>query len=435
VGAFLYFSFFWGKLKSSTNCFGGVSRLTEKKRRTGKNAIVGSLIFITFIVTVALFARYAKDGIMIEGVRASGVNIKLAGLMGQVGQPFAGRDGIDRVGVCYEIVDKGGKLLTKMARMPRPGDQLLTPNGSNYVVKQVDEYQAVAEPLGKDKRFLEIVADMDELKEIPVASMGWEKRPVAVYHTHSDESYLPSDGRISIPFNGGIFQVGNSIKGGLERNGVKALHDLTPHDPHDANAYIRSRKTAISLIKHTSPVAIFDVHRDGIDDPEFYHKTVAEENFTQIRIVIGRQNPKMQANLEFAKRLMAYANKLHPEIVKEIFMASGNYNQDLMSTALLFEAGTYTNYKSEAQKGINFLAGAVPVVLGLTASESGVDKTVNTKAFLVALGLILLVLLLAAAFIYVNAGPEDIDNYMKLINEKKDYLAKKILQIKAKNKN
>ncbi len=325
---------------------------------------------------------------------------------------------IDRVGVCFEIVDRDGKLLTKMSRVPHVGDQLLTPSGGSYKVIEVKNYNAVAEFLGKDEGFLQIAEYIGGLKELPAATLDWKDRPIAIYHTHSDESYLPSDGKISIPFNGGIFQVGSTIRGSLERAGAKALHDLTPHDPHDANAYSRSRKTAVSLIKNTNPVAIFDVHRDGIDDPEFYHRKVADENFTQIRIVIGRQNPKMEANLEFAKKFMAFANKKHPGIVKEIFMANGNYNQDLMSTALLFEAGTYTNYKSEAQKGIDFLAGAAPVVLGLGGPEQSVDESVDSKALVTAVSLIVLVLVLAVVFIYISVGPDGIREYARAIREK-----------------
>ncbi|MHB8917367.1 MAG: stage II sporulation protein P, partial [Desulfocucumaceae bacterium] len=59
---------------------------------------------------------------------------------------------------------------------------------------------------------------------LPAASAGWTSRPVAIYHTHSDESYLPSDGRISIPFRGGIIEVGCNYKNSLTQEGAKAVH-------------------------------------------------------------------------------------------------------------------------------------------------------------------------------------------------------------------
>ena len=37
----------------------------------------------------------------------------------------------------------------------------------------------------------------------------------------------------------------------------------TPHDPHDAMAYDRSRRTAAELLKK-NPIALLDIHRDAV---------------------------------------------------------------------------------------------------------------------------------------------------------------------------
>lgn len=344
-----------------------------------------------------------------------------------LGEMFSLDDNEHKVGFCFEVVDKDGNLLTKMSRKPRPGDEVLMPEGDRYRVVKVRDRTATAELKGKDEEYLKMVSYFEEMKELPVVSQSWSSRPVAIYHTHSDESYVPSDGRASIPYNGGIFQVGSTFARSMKDRRIRALHDLTPHDPHDAFAYMRSRRTAVSLIKNTNPIALFDVHRDGIDDPEFFREVVAQEDIAQIRIVVGRQNPKMSANLDFAKRLMAYARKKYPGLVKEIFMAHGNYNQDLMSTALLLEAGTYTNYKSRAQEGIAFLAETVPVVLGITAPGLGItSRGASAKALLTALGLIVLVLTALGAFIVINAGPgeiaERVQDVKKRLREKIRFL-------------
>lgn len=154
----------------------------------------------------------------------------------------------------------------------------------------------------------------------------------------------------------------------LERVGVRVNHDVTPHDPHDAYAYVRSRKTATRLLQ-SRPLAIFDVHRDGVPDPDFYRAYIRGSSVGQIRIVVGRQNPKMSANLDFAKRLMSYANRVHPGLVKGIYLGRGNYNQDLSPTVLLLECGTHTLTRPEAERGVMLLAEAVPVVLGLEGSR------------------------------------------------------------------
>jgi stage II sporulation protein P len=119
------------------------------------------------------------------------------------------------------------------------------------------------------------------------------------------------------------------------------------------------------LLKN-NPVAMIDVHRDGIPDANYYRKTISNEDVAQLRLVIGRQNPNMSANLDFAKKMMAYSNKVHPKIVKEIFIGKGNYNQDLMPTAMLIEAGTHVNSKQEAENGVALFADSIPTVLGIT---------------------------------------------------------------------
>ena len=71
----------------------------------------------------------------------------------------------------------------------------------------------------------------------------------------------------------------------------------------------------------------------------------------QIRLVVGRQNQNMQANLDFAKQIKAYYDEKKPGLIKGIFMAKGNYNQDLAPRSILIEVGTHTNSLEAAQNG------------------------------------------------------------------------------------
>ncbi|MEW5899080.1 MAG: stage II sporulation protein P [Bacillota bacterium] len=320
--------------------------------------------------------KKAKSRIFIGlGLLAVGLSLLIYWGATRGSLPAAGLPGIWRniedelaVGKACTIKDEQGGLVTMISRRVRPGDEVITAEGKHYRVRKVTGDEAVARLLGMDWDLL-AYQELFSQMEVPAAKMARGARPVAIYHTHSDESYLPSDGRESIPFRGGIFQVGDSYSSQLSRDGARVLHDKTPHDPHDDNAYYRSRRTAAQLLKK-NPIAIFDVHRDGVDDPEFYRRTISNQNVAQMRFVIGRENPRMSANLDFARRLMAYANKMHWPIAKEIFIGQGNYNQDLLPTALLIEAGTYTNRKDEAMRGIAQLADAVPAVLGITGPSS-----------------------------------------------------------------
>ncbi len=154
----------------------------------------------------------------------------------------------------------------------------------------------------------------------------------------------------------------------LRKAGMEVNHDQTLHDPHDNNAYVRSRRTAAKLLS-TNPVAMFDVHRDGVPDPYFYKDKVSGKDVAIIRLVVGRQNPRMSANLDFAKQMLTAVNNIHPKVVKEIFVGKGDYNQDLSPTALLIEAGTYTNTREEAELGVEMFAEALPLALGISSAS------------------------------------------------------------------
>lgn len=292
---------------------------------------------------------------------------------------LSGEEADHVVGKAISIVDQKGSEISQACRGVAVGDEIINSEGQHYRVIKINKNQAIAKSLGMDKDFL-AWNDYFTDERLAMAAAAPKKGLVGVYHTHSDEAYVPSDGSESIPFKGGIYDVGQSFVSRLkEKSGAKVIYDKTPHDPHDNAAYQRSRRTATNIMKQ-NPIAIIDVHRDGIPDPSYYKATVAKEDVSKLRLVVGRQNPNMQANLDFARRMMAYSNKVHPKIVKEIFMAKGNYNQDLMPTALLIEAGTHTNTKGEAERGVALFADAVPTVLGIQGGPTTVGGTTRNQA-------------------------------------------------------
>ena len=150
---------------------------------------------------------------------------------------------------------------------------------------------------------------------------------MAIYHTHSAESYVPTDGRSSIRGNSGIFKVGESLGQALQKRGVNVIHDKTSHEPHDAMAYDRSRRTAVELLKK-NPIALIDLHRDAVPADE-YAGEINNTSVTKAQLVVGRQNPNMKANEAFAYQLKSVVDKKYPGFIKGIFYADGKYNQDL----------------------------------------------------------------------------------------------------------
>ncbi len=279
------------------------------------------------------------------------------------------------------IFDEQGNMISMMSRTTYVGDELFTSEGNSYRVYKVEGDRAEARFLGVDPQIV-AYSELYARQEVPVTTNLAEQKKgsIAIYHSHTDESYVPSDGTEAIPFKGGIYQVGKAMVDKLQSKGVTVNYDQTAHDPHDNNAYVRSRRTAANLLK-TGPAAIFDVHRDGVPDPNYYRAEIDGKNVAKLRLVVGRENPRMESNMDFAKRMMAAANNMHSRVVKEIFVGKGDYNQDLTSTALLIEAGTHTNSKEEAERGVSLFTEAVPAVLGVTGgAPTGAAPTAKPPA-------------------------------------------------------
>lgn len=276
-------------------------------------------------------------------------------------------------GYAINVKDENGEVVFMTSHGVSVGDEIINAKGKHYRIEEVKEKEAYAKLLGTDEKLLSY-QEYFKNAYVPASLMdNSQEEVIGIYHTHTDESYLPTDGTESIAFDGGIYRVGEHLTQKLENNNIKVEYDKTAHDPHDSNAYSRSRRTAVNLIKN-NPVALIDVHRDGIPDPAYYQAQVGNMDIAQLRLVVGRENPNMEANLDFARQMMAYANEANPTVVKEIFLAKGNYNQDLMPTLLLIEAGTYTNTREEALNGVTLFSEAVPTVLGMAAEASETEK-------------------------------------------------------------
>ncbi|ADU52140.1 stage II sporulation protein P [Thermaerobacter marianensis DSM 12885] len=177
---------------------------------------------------------------------------------------------------------------------------------------------------------------------------------IGIYHTHNDESYIPTDGTASVDGRGGIHRVGDVLGRELAQHGFRVVKSEALHLPHDRGAYRRSRRTALKMIPK-NPLVLLDVHRDATP-PEFYREVVKGQPVTQIRLVVGRENPFRRTNLAFARRLKAEADRSFPGLVKGIYYGRGNYNQDLGPRTLLIEVGAHTNSRIRAERGAAIFA-------------------------------------------------------------------------------
>ena len=266
----------------------------------------------------------------------------------------------------YQIFDEHGNIVYVTGWQVRPGDQFITSDNHRYQIHSAANGRANAHLIGK------VAAAPYSSTYSPSRKNIAEAAPipkVAIYHTHTDESYEPSDGTDSINGKGGIVEVGDAFAKALESHGIEVTHSDTVHNPHDDMAYERSRRTAVKLIKN-APDAIFDIHRDATP-PEAYAGIVSNEEVAKVQLVVGRYGATSEQIEEYALQLKASADNIHPGLVKGIFFAKGgDYNQDLHPRAMLIEAGAHTNSRKQAERGIAMFADAIPPVLMNKAEAS-----------------------------------------------------------------
>lgn len=312
--------------------------------------------------------------------------------------------GLERTdGKYYTISDEQGKPLDYTAHILSPGDEFINADNQRYRITAIEGDIATAKLAGKEA---EVAPEQAPPITAGPRQVAAGQQEIAVYHTHSDESYTPSDGSDSIYAAGGIFKVGAALAAKLQGEGYRVSHSVRPHDPHDSNAYVRSRRTAVELLK-TMPAALFDVHRDAAP-PEVYAATVEGKPVTRVKFVIGTGNPHSNANLQFAKELKAAEDKLNPGVIQGILLTRGDFNQDLSPRSLLIEVGAHTNNRDAAQNGAALFAEAVPMVLGGAATGTPGVEFPATGTNLAAWSAVFWIVLVAAgglaAYLYVNTG-------------------------------
>lgn len=200
------------------------------------------------------------------------------------------------------------------------GDEYISGDNLHYRVVSVDPQAKTAQ--------LELLGDADmpdvswlEMEQ-SLAVSATNNRKIALYCTHSDESYIEGDGTESDEERGGIYDVAAAFGDALEERGVSVTLSDATHHPHDAGAYRRSRQTAVELLKD-GPSAIFDIHRDGIPDPDEYATTIGNEKMSKVRLLVGKGNQNKDANLSLAKQIKAVADKMYPGLIKDIYMGKG----------------------------------------------------------------------------------------------------------------
>ncbi|MBQ4264665.1 MAG: stage II sporulation protein P [Clostridia bacterium] len=288
----------------------------------------------------------------------------------------------------HTAVDENGQPLFAIAGAICEGDEYISADNTLYRIKSISGTSAIAEHIGVEA--MPDVSWLDAGIAQPVFAARYDavmtantgdsdsKKLIAMYVTHSDESYIPSDGTQSIEGQGGIYDVAREFRNSLQQKGIDVILDESTHLPHDSGAYRRSRRTAERLLQHR-PDAIIDIHRDGIPDASEYAAELDGKSISQVRLLVGRSNQNSEVNRTFAKQIKAVADKKYPGLIKDIFIGKGNYNQDLSPNAILLEFGTHTISKERVLGSTDVMADVVSTTLYGPETGSAQSKE-TTKA-------------------------------------------------------
>lgn len=158
-----------------------------------------------------------------------------------------------------------------------------------------------------------------------------DNKNVLIFHTHSCESYTPSEkypytqtGNFrTTDLNYTVTRVGTELENYLKQYNLNVIHDKSYHDyPSYNGSYTSSLKTVEGILKTSPSDIIIDLHRDAIGSRPDYAPTVkiGDDYAAQIMFVIGTNegglwHPNWNQNLKFAVKIQEKAEEMYPRIV------------------------------------------------------------------------------------------------------------------------
>ena len=198
------------------------------------------------------------------------------------------------------------------------------------------------------------------------------KENILIFHTHTCESYTPSEqyqyqqtGNFrTTDLNYSIARVGTELASFLSNYGFNVIHNKAFHDyPAYSGSYTRSLATVENVLKSNSSDIIIDLHRDAIGSKSNYDPSVkiGEDIAAQLMFVIGTNggglyHPNWQSNLKFAIELQQKANEMYPGLFKPMIVRNSRYNQHLGSAACIIEVGATGNTLEQCLNSMKYLA-------------------------------------------------------------------------------
>ena len=201
--------------------------------------------------------------------------------------------------------------------------------------------------------------DIKLTTEILTPNVTINTKNILIYHTHSCESYTPSE-KYTYKASGNfrttdkarsVIRVGTELTKYMQNYGYNVIHDTTLYDyPSYTGSYSRSYANVAKLLdKNEGTEVLFDIHRDAIGDSTYAPTVkIGNEYAAQLMFVIGSngsgaQHDNWQKNLQFAIKIQEKANELYPGLFKPMILRNSRYNQQLANGASIIEVGATGN--------------------------------------------------------------------------------------------
>ena len=206
-----------------------------------------------------------------------------------------------------------------------------------------------------------------------------DNKNVLIFHTHSCESYTPSEkysysqtgNYRTTDMNFTVTRVGTELENYLKQYNINVIHDKSYHDyPSYTGSYTRSLKTVENILKTTPSDIIIDLHRDAVGSRPDYAPTVkiGDDYAAQIMFVIGTNegglwHPNWQQNLKFAVKVQQKAEEMYPGLFKPIMLTKSRYNQHTGKFANIIEVGATGNTLEQCLTSMKYLSAVMNEVM------------------------------------------------------------------------
>lgn len=214
-------------------------------------------------------------------------------------------------------------------------------------------------------------------QEMLTPDITFDKSNIIIFHTHTSESYTPSEKYPYTPSgnfrtsdtNANVVGVGNELTNRLVKKGLNVMHDATFHDyPVYNGAYTRSLATVQSLLSTTPADLVIDLHRDAIADSTYGPSVmINDEKVAQLMFVMGSSegglsHPNWVGNLKIAVKIQEKANEMYPGLFKPILLSKYRYNEHLAKGSCIIEVGATGNTMDECVASMKYLAEVISAV-------------------------------------------------------------------------